>query len=217
MFRQRGLRQSGREPSLLEATVQRQPHFDQCGLFRGQLQKAGRVSNRPTSTLQPLPLPVMYNIGSQFAQEGNTDSALVWLKHSLQAAPDLVLSHVELARIYGTLGDSARCLAALERLAVVSTRTAGVPIDELRRAWGKGGYKAVLKAQLAASEHRDIPHERARWFTTIGDVDAAFRSLDEAIQRRDIWSPFLEVFPEFAPLRGDPRWKAMRVRVGLPA
>jgi adenylate cyclase len=171
---------------------------------------------RQAMALDPKSAIVMYNIGAEYGGDGKTDSALVWLNRSLESAPDLVLSLFEVARIYGTRGDSARCLAALERLQTASTRNSA-PIAELRRAWGKGGYKAVRRAQAESPASEAVPHERARWLAEIGEIDAAFRSRDESISRRDIWSPFLETPVEFAPLRRDPRWNAMRARVGLPA
>ncbi len=79
-----------------------------------------------------------------------------------------------------------------------------------------GSYQAVVRAQLAASEQVRIPHERARWYAELGDLDNALRSLDEAIRVRDIFAPFVENISEFAAMRHDPRWPAVRARLGLP-
>ena len=60
------------------------------------------------------------------------------------------------------------------------------------------------------------PIEQAEIFVALGDRDRAFEALERATPMgpvrvgRDLW------WPEFAPLRGDPRLKALRGKLGLP-
>jgi hypothetical protein len=49
----------------------------------------------------------------------------------------------------------------------------------------------------------------------IGDADAAVGWLQRARQQRDSRLLFVNVDPRFAPLRGDPRFRALIEQVGL--
>ncbi len=174
------------------------------------------VHLRQALAIDPMLAITMYNMAQSLEVDGKQDSALVLLNRSLESAPGLALSLVAAARIYGDRGDSVRCLAALERLETASARTS-LPIAELRRAWGRGGYKAMRRAQIEAPRSLSMRSERARWQAELGDVDGAFASMDAAVERREIMSANIEIVREFLPLHGDPRWKVLRARFGLPA
>ena len=184
------------------------------------LQSTGRrdegwVQLQQAITVDPMMAITMYNIGQTLDYDGKVDSGLVWINRSLESAPGLVLSLVASARIYGSRGDSARCLAALERLEAASTRTS-LPIAELRRAWGRGGYKAMRRAQIDATRSLSMPYDRALWQAEMGDVDGAFASLDVMVARREVQSAAIQVAKQFQPLYRDPRWKMLRAKIGLP-
>jgi hypothetical protein len=49
-----------------------------------------------------------------------------------------------------------------------------------------------------------------------GDLDAAFRSLDRALDSRDPSLVHLAVAPQWDGLRGDPRFQQRLARMGLP-
>jgi len=166
--------------------------------------------------IDPMMAITMFNIGLALHYDGKVDSALVWLNRSLESAPGLVLALQSTAGIYGSRGDSVRCLAAQERLETATTRIS-LPIADLRRAWGRGGYKAMLRAQIDAPRSHSMPYNRAKWQAEIGDTDGAFASLDEMLARREIHSATVSVAPELKSLHGDPRWKALLVKLGLPA
>jgi len=173
------------------------------------------VHLREALVLDPKLAITMYNVGSAYKSESNPDSALAWFERSLDVAPYLALSLVEVVRLHGARGDSVAMFSALERAQQASTR-AGSDIDGLRRAWARGGYKAVLRALAVAPGSRNLPIERARWLAEVGDVDGAFRALDEGIARRDVWSLFIMPRRELDVLHGDPRWAAVLRKIGLP-
>jgi len=49
----------------------------------------------------------------------------------------------------------------------------------------------------------------------MGDLDAAFRDLDDALDQRELRLPYTTYFGDFAPLRKDPRYDALLVRLGV--
>ena len=53
-------------------------------------------------------------------------------------------------------------------------------------------------------------------YAALGDVDRAFRYLEESVTTNDTESMILPADPRLAHLRADPRFQALRVRMGLP-
>jgi hypothetical protein len=88
-------------------------------------------------------------------------------------------------------------------------------VAELRKAWATGGRDAVLRAQLASPRSQGLSVERARWRAQLGDIDGAFRELDAAVADHSIWAIYIDQFPSLEPLRKDPRYAALRERLGL--
>jgi len=60
------------------------------------------------------------------------------------------------------------------------------------------------------------PIDQAEIFTALGDKDRAFEALERAIPLGPARLGRNLTYPEFASLRGDPRVKALRKKVGLP-
>jgi tetratricopeptide (TPR) repeat protein len=188
-------------------------YADLLNIVSGPASAMGEI--RTTLSIDPKLAIAMYNLGYVHSLLGQPDSALVWYDRGLALAPDLVLALVEAATLRASLGDSAGAFAALKRLPRVSSRTAGRAVD-LERAWGRGGYKELMRAMVAAPESRFLPTERARWLAVLGRNDEAFTALDEAIARRDVWAIFNQRRLEFAAMRKDPRWNVMLAKIGLP-
>jgi tetratricopeptide (TPR) repeat protein len=88
--------------------------------------------------------------------------------------------------------------------------------------WGALGY-AYARAgrredalKLAASVPSRNPFNQALIFVGLGDKDRTFEALDRAAAGGPTRVGRALTFPEFALLRGDPRVKALRRKVGLP-
>jgi hypothetical protein len=116
--------------------------------------------------------------------------------------------------LHWTRGDTARFFAVRERLDAVSER-GEVSASALRAAYAAGGPDSVLRLQVNAPDARRNPVDRARWHTLLGDFDAAFADLEQAFAERTVWLPFGTEFPYLAPLQADPRYAALRERMGL--
>jgi hypothetical protein len=157
----------------------------------------------------------MANIGNWYwTEQASGDSALIWMDRARVLDPNNPLALENSSSIYFRRGDSARFFQAHERLDVSSTR-AGAPVAELRKAWESGGRNAVLRTQLASPRTQGLWVERARWRAQLGDVDGAFRELDAAVAEHSIWVLYIDQFPDLEPLRRDPRYAALRTRLGL--
>ena len=60
------------------------------------------------------------------------------------------------------------------------------------------------------------PIAQAEIFVALGDKDRAFEALERAIPFGPVRIGRDLTYPGFIPLRGDPRVKALRKKVGLP-
>ncbi len=52
-------------------------------------------------------------------------------------------------------------------------------------------------------------------YGALGDLDAAFEQLERGYRERDTWLTRLDVWPMFDPLRSDPRFSDLTLRIGL--
>ena len=64
---------------------------------------------------------------------------------------------------------------------------------------------------------RASPYLLAWVQTGLGDTAAALTSLERAWEERSAMLNYLDLNPAWAPLRGAPRFEALRRKVGFPA
>jgi serine/threonine-protein kinase len=83
----------------------------------------------------------------------------------------------------------------------------------LGRAYALAGRREDAE-RVAAAQWRPIP--RAGIFMALGDKNRAIESLERAVPLGPVRLGRALADPEFASLRGDPRVKALRKKVGLP-
>lgn len=91
-------------------------------------------------------------------------------------------------------------------------------LEPLKQAYAAGGRAGVVRLVLqhAASQPHAFPAMQLAVFSgEAGDLDAAFRHLDRAIDSRDPTLVHLAVAPQWDSLRGDPRFNQCLARMGL--
>ena len=94
--------------------------------------------------------------------------------------------------------------------------------DLLKRADARGGPKFGLEEWMRAGEeysksHDDLALEvMAFTYASLGNKDRAFAWLDKAVKERHWMIIYLKRDDVWDPLRSDPRFKALLLRVGLP-
>lgn len=73
--------------------------------------------------------------------------------------------------------------------------------------------RVITDLQYEAESRYISPYDLAVIHAGLGDVDAAFRELEAALEDRSAWMVFLQVDPRLDPLRDDPRFQAVVGRV----
>jgi tetratricopeptide (TPR) repeat protein len=142
------------------------------------------------------------------------DTALAELDRALELDPTYPLTLMHASWLHWMRGDTAAFFRARERLEAVSER-GEVAVAQLRRAYAAGGADSVMRLEATAPALDPHPLDRARWHALLGDLDAAFADLEEAVSERVVWLPFGLQYPDLARLADDPRYRAILERMGL--
>jgi serine/threonine-protein kinase len=125
-------------------------------------------------------------------------------------APDKTWCFGRLRLEQGKIGESIRILeAAFHRNALMD-----IGIGDLGLAYALAGRRDEA-AKLALAGAAD-PIRQARIFAGLGDRDRTIEALDRATEAGPFRVGRALAYPEFAFLRGDPRLKILRKKVGLP-
>ena len=84
----------------------------------------------------------------------------------------------------------------------------------LGHALGRAGRRAEAEQLIATSAQH--PFQQALIFAGLGDKDRTFEALDRMAVQGPVRIGRTLTYPEFSLIRGDPRVKALRQKVGLP-
>jgi len=169
--------------------------------------------------LEPFSLPMRFHNGMLLYRAREFRLALAELNATAEMSPDYYAARCFKALTLTEMGEPAQAVEvsreAIERLGPVPAL-----LMSLGHALGALGQVEQAKQALARMDEiakrfyvpavlRTVVHG------AIGDVDAAFRHLEEACDERYGQVMYLRVDPVFDPLRGDPRFPGIARRLNL--
>ncbi|HEX8031404.1 MAG TPA: tetratricopeptide repeat protein, partial [Vicinamibacterales bacterium] len=139
---------------------------------------------------------------------------------TLASSPENPNAHTSYGIIAFALGKNDEAVAAFRRAFGV----ANTPIVKARLGWALGHAGKVDEArqllgelEQEASRDQAAPAQVAMVAGGLGELDTAFRWLDEAVRLHDPALVQARIAPFFAELRADPRFDRVLERVGLKA
>ncbi|GLC25098.1 serine/threonine-protein kinase [Roseisolibacter agri] len=149
---------------------------------------------------------------------GRTADAERLARQAIALQGDVGISHGTLGTILLDLHREADALAAFERGRAVgdrdlSTAGMGVALARLGRIEEARRVRAQLEAE--ARTRYVVGDWMAKLCLALGDRDGALAWLARAADAGSAYTMFVDLDPDFAALRGDPRFEAVRRRVGL--
>ncbi len=187
----------------------------------GRFEEATREHRiaRELDPLDPLDLVLIYDLGDHFVVSREYDKAIVEYRLVLEMDPNFIGAHQGLALAYEGKGMEKETISEWEQEAML----AGAPdlAEAIKIASVRRGYKGALKARLTYDQHRRsessyVSFSRfARTYAALGEKDLALQALEKAFVEREPMA-WLNVDPEWDPIRADPRFQDLVRRVGLP-
>lgn len=166
--------------------------------------------------------PLSYVANTQLAAvtyfAHHNDEALELVRQTLEVA-DIAPAHGLRGMILEDQGDFAEAIKEYEsglRLVPTHSYIKGM----LGHAYGKLGRieeaKALLKEVNIGFEQGGLSDLKASYiYLALGDHDRAFQHLERDYEQRDPELPYINVDPVFDPVREDPRFIAILVKLGL--
>jgi DNA-binding winged helix-turn-helix (wHTH) protein/TolB-like protein len=167
------------------------------------------------------PLSAVYNafVGASLYFARRYDEAIEECRKTIDLHPDFGVAHWYLGRAYLQKGRQQEALAEL-REAVTLSGDSPLMKSSLGVAYALAGDRAAAKAMLddltkLRAESYASALDLADIHAALGDRERAFHWLDQAASERSFHLVYLKVWPELDPVRPDPRFKALILRVGL--
>jgi eukaryotic-like serine/threonine-protein kinase len=182
-----------------------------------------RAIAEETRAQQLDPYSVSHNnmLGATLVFAGRNDEAIQQGRKMLDLSP--VYAHWVMGLAYEHKGDSQHAIPELQEMVKLSKDEPQLPqgVADLAHAYAVFGRKQEARQLLAQlmemSKKRFVPSWAFALINVgLGDKDRAFEWLDKAYDERpsDIMS--IKVDPRMEPLRSDPRYQELLLRMGLP-
>jgi serine/threonine protein kinase/tetratricopeptide (TPR) repeat protein len=151
------------------------------------------------------------------------DEAILQMERSVALGGARAQEHNGLARALSAKQSYPEAIREIEEAIRLSSGTPAY-VAELARIYASAGNLTAAREtfskleQTAKTSNAHIsPLAYVFLHAALGDKEAAFRRLDEAIRDRVPLALWAKVDPRFDPLRGDPRFSEALKRLGLPA
>ena len=189
-------------------------YLDSMGRFEEAIQE-----HRIARELDPLDLVLIYDLGDHFVVSRDYDNAIVEYRLVLEMDPNFAGAHRGLTMAYEGKGMEKESISEWEQADMLAGESDLA--EAMNLAYARGGYKGALKAQLKHIEHRRaageyIDYAKDAWIQAqLGNKDLAVQALEKAFAEREPMA-WLNVDPEWDPIRADPRFQDLVRRVGLP-
>ena len=194
------------------------PGYATTFLFKGWRQVLTGHADSAVATvrhaleLDPVNMTINVRAGSMLLFAGRFADAERQLRSTLALDSSFYITRSDLSWLYtttGRFGDAAPFVPDVSR---DESRAGGATASFYYGRLGKKDeLRRVLRELAGLSRRRYVPLDgfvvANAW---LGDLDAAFAGLDRAVKEKDWTAIMVGIYPEFAPLRGDPRFAAIR-------
>ncbi len=176
------------------------------------------VAMRTALQLDPLSLIINAHMGYALFWAHRYDDALEQLRRTQALDPNFALTYWPLGAVHVYQGRFAEAIADFQKLVQLTDGTIGS--GYLGITAGIGGRHDITRAVLArldaASKTRYVsPLDRSISHAGLGDVEATFHWLEQAVEERVSDLVRLRVLPWPNVVREDPRFERIAARIGV--
>jgi Flp pilus assembly protein TadD len=186
-------------------------------LMRLEQPEQALAEARRAVELDPLQAGSVNSLGVIHLFAGQLEQAIRTLNDALALVPDLapVLSNLTLS--YVEAGRYREAIETGERLRALTARDEVGQLSSLGYAYARAGRRADAERILREFDGADgvMWVDRALINLWLGNTDLALDQLEQAVEAREDYVADLAIDPAYRPLRGNPRFEKLLVRVGL--
>lgn len=169
--------------------------------------------------LDPLSLIISTHVGLIYYLAHRYDDAVAQYGRTLEMDPGFAEAHLKLGETYKQESMHADAIREIEE----AIRLAGGSSEKLAalgHAYAVSGQRAraeeILKTLTEAAARKYVSaYDIGLIHAGLGNHDLAFQWLEKAHEERALYLVFLKVDPRLDPLRTDPRFEALKNRMGF--
>ena len=198
----------------LRRALELSPNYAQAqhwyGLYLTNLGRAneGLPHVREAARLDPFSTQIAANLAYATWYAGQRDEAVKLANDAIELDRNAPYPYHMRGYIALAAGDYP---TAIRYLQMAIDRKLMVSLPFLAYTYARSGDAAAVRRTLteidqSKSDAARTPALRAGTLAALGERDAAFASLEKALQERDFWLSELHISPPFDPLRDDPRF-----------
>jgi serine/threonine-protein kinase len=168
--------------------------------------------------LDPLNFLIKVRLGFMSIFKGDFDHALDQFKALLDFEPNFALLYLSFATAYALKGDYDEALAYGEKMLEVGPRVVAY-VGNMGWIYAVAGRKEKAYKLLAELEERSKKgYVSSFWmaliYLSLGEIDKTFEWFEKAYEERDGNMIYFTVPPLFDPIRSDPRYKQLLLKMG---
>jgi Flp pilus assembly protein TadD len=185
----------------------------------GRREEAVEQSRRATE-LDPLSLPINTGLGTRLYRAGRLDEAIVQCRKTLELEPTYTGARTCLGLAYAQRGAHDEAVRELERAGNGRLQTP-LELGELGYVYARAGrlqdaHRVITELTDRSTREYVSPYALALVHAGLRENSRALDWLERAGEERSPRLIFLNVEPMLDDLRGEPRFKQLVRRVGLP-
>jgi TolB-like protein/DNA-binding winged helix-turn-helix (wHTH) protein/Flp pilus assembly protein TadD len=178
----------------------------------------GMFEMRQAERLDPLSLIIRSDVADALCSLHLFEESVQQSRKTLALDPNFAVGHFQLAEALVQQRQYDAAIREFQRAIAISGHLAAFDAN-LAHAYAVSGRKTealkiALDMQTLANLNPSADANIALIYVGLGDLDQAMAWLNKAFDAR--FNPSILIRPAFDPLRVDPRFRALRHRVGLP-
>jgi len=168
----------------------------------------------------PDSVALIEELGCTAYYAGRFEEAVRHSREAIELDEGFVLAYHNLGRAYEQLGKHPESIQTLEKARDITGGEWKDVLAELAHSYARAGRtgeaEAILQDLLERKSAGFVdPYPLAFAYIALGDREKALASLEEALEVKSSWVPWLKVEPKFFGLHSEPRFQALLERLKL--
>jgi tetratricopeptide (TPR) repeat protein len=175
--------------------------------------------------LDPLSLPLNSLMANTYLWAGDYDSSAKQFQHTIELDPNFPMVRFFYAGLLAEVGKYEQAIEEAQKGALLAGANPGEAAEratEFRRALQDGGPKGYWQKNLEETLKQEAEAQYfpaldvAGAYAKVGNKEKTLEWLEKSYAERDGNLTLVKSYPEYNNLRGDPRFRQLLRRIGLP-